>query len=270
MHRHLTLNDLAELRTEAALGVLALLLMWETLKPFFPYFRHKWRERLKHGFKNLILSAINSLTIALCFSIAWAGVARWSEEHGVGILQPVAHSIGWHVALGIVALDFWTYWWHWLNHRIPFLWRFHRVHHSDPFMDVTTANRFHLGEIFLSSLIRIGLIPLFGIRLWELAIYEILLFAVVQFHHANIALPVPWDGFLRWIIPTPAMHKVHHSRLTAETNSNYSSLFSIWDRLFKTFQSRLDLEGIRFGLADFDAQQDQTLKGLLRTPFKPE
>jgi sterol desaturase/sphingolipid hydroxylase (fatty acid hydroxylase superfamily) len=268
MQEYSTSTDLAALRTGVSLGVLALLLIWETGKPFFTYFRGKGRNRLTHGLKNLILSAFNSLMIALCFSLAWANAARWAEEHGLGILQPIAHSPGWHAFLAIMALDFWTYWWHRLNHRIPFFWRFHRMHHSDPFMDVTTANRFHLGEIFFSSVIRIGLIPLAGIRLWELAIYELLLFAVVQFHHANIALPVKLDDFLRWIVPTPAMHKVHHSRLIPETNSNYSSLFSIWDRLFQTLLSKSDLQEIRFGLADFDSPQDQSLKGLLGTPFR--
>ncbi|MDB6039804.1 MAG: Fatty acid hydroxylase superfamily protein, partial [Verrucomicrobiales bacterium] len=148
MQVHLTSTDLAALRTGLAFGVLALLLIWETGKPFFSYFRGKWRDRIKHGLKNLLLSAFNSLMIASCFSLAWAKAARWSEEHGGGILQPLAHSPGWHVGLAIVALDFWTYWWHWLNHRIPFFWRFHRMHHSDVFMDVTTANRFHIGEIF--------------------------------------------------------------------------------------------------------------------------
>jgi sterol desaturase/sphingolipid hydroxylase (fatty acid hydroxylase superfamily) len=267
MATHLQLNELGMLRGALSFVVLALLLAWETGKPFFSYFSGKWSERCKHGFKNLVMSAVNSLMIAVSFSIAWAAVSHWSEERGMGILQPIAHSTGWHAAVAIVALDLWTYWWHWFNHRIPFFWRFHRMHHSDSFMDVTTANRFHTGEIFFSSVIRIGLIPLLGIRLWELAIYEMLLFAVVQFHHANIALPGCLEDFLRWIIPTPAMHKVHHSRVPAETNSNYSSLLSIWDRLFKTFASRRDLHEIQFGLAGFDDPRQQTLKGLLRTPF---
>lgn len=134
-------------------------------------------------------------------------------------------------------------------------------------MDVTTAGRFHFGEIALSSLLRIPLVLLLGIRLPELVAYEAMMFAVVQFHHANIGLPEWMDRLLRLAIVTPAMHKVHHSRVQAETDSNYTSLFSFWDRLFGTFRLRDDLRTIRFGLDGLDRKADQALAGLARTPF---
>jgi sterol desaturase/sphingolipid hydroxylase (fatty acid hydroxylase superfamily) len=196
----------------------------------------------------------------------WAAVA--SERSGFGLLHRLHLPAGWHALSAILLLDFWTYWWHWMNHRIPFFWRFHRMHHSDARMDVTTANRFHLGEIVFSSIIRIGLIFALGIELWELVFYELLLFAVVQFHHANIALPGGVDAVLRLLIPTPAMHKVHHSRIRPETDSNFSSLLSVWDRLFRTFRLRRDLAGISFGLDGMDAPEWQNASGLLKTPFK--
>jgi sterol desaturase/sphingolipid hydroxylase (fatty acid hydroxylase superfamily) len=160
------------------------------------------------------------------------------------------------------------YWWHRLNHRIPFLWRFHRMHHSDPRMDVTTANRFHIGEIALSSILRLPVIALLGLQLWELALYELAMFSVVQLHHANVALPGWLDRALRWIIVTPFMHKVHHSRWRPETDSNYSSLFSFWDRLFRTFRLRDDPRTLRLGLDEFDSPKDHTLVGLLATPIR--
>jgi sterol desaturase/sphingolipid hydroxylase (fatty acid hydroxylase superfamily) len=263
-------TDVTALRTGFSLGVLAFLLAWETAAPFFPYFRQNCGTRVKHGFRNLSLSVINTFMIAVGFSVAWKAAASWAEKNGFGLLHGIEGSGGWHALLAVLILDFWTYWWHWLNHRVPFFWRFHRTHHSDSRMDVTTANRFHTGEIFFSSLIRIGLIPLIGIHLWELAVYEILFFAVVQFHHANVSLPAAVDRVLRLLFPTPAMHKVHHSRLISETNSNYSSLFSIWDRLFGTLRTRSDLSEIQFGLAGYDAPELQSLKGLLRTPFRKE
>ncbi|MFA6963083.1 MAG: sterol desaturase family protein, partial [Opitutaceae bacterium] len=137
-----------------------------------------------------------------------------------------------------------------LNHVWPFLWRFHRLHHADREMNVTTANRFHIGEIVLSSLLRVPLLALLGVRLEELALYETALFAVVQFHHANIGLPEWLDRALRCVIVTPYLHKVHHSVVRAEADSNFSSLFSWWDRLFRTFRLSRDPRRIVFGVDD--------------------
>ena len=246
------------------------LLAWESCAPFFDFFRGQERERLKHGLRNMTLSGLNILLVALGFSVAWAAAAHWSEENQFGLLHWLRLSRWPHFVFAILLLDFWTYWWHWLNHRVPFFWRFHRTHHSDPRMDVTTANRFHIGEICMSSVIRIGLIMVLGIRLWELVAYEVLLYAVVQFHHANIGLPARLDRLFRCLIPTPAMHKVHHSRVSVETNSNYSSLLSVWDRVFGTFRLREEPHTIEFGLDEFKRPEDQTLTGLLKTPLKRE
>jgi sterol desaturase/sphingolipid hydroxylase (fatty acid hydroxylase superfamily) len=142
-------------------------------------------------------------------------------------------------------------------------------------MDVTTASRFHLGEIVLSSILRVPIIALLGLKLWELALYELAMFTVVQLHHANIALPAWLDRGLRVLIVTPFMHKVHHSRWQPETDSNYSSLFSCWDRLFGTYRAqpgRQDAaqqpDTLQFGLDDFNQPEDHTLIGLRTTPLK--
>jgi sterol desaturase/sphingolipid hydroxylase (fatty acid hydroxylase superfamily) len=135
-------------------------------------------------------------------------------------------------------------------------------------MDVTTASRFHLGEIVFSSILRVPVIALLGLELWEVALYETAMFTVVQLHHANIALPAWLDCSLRLFIVTPFMHKVHHSRWQPETDSNYSSLFSFWDRLFGTFRSRVDFSSFRFGLEEFDRPEDHSLVGMLTTPVK--
>jgi sterol desaturase/sphingolipid hydroxylase (fatty acid hydroxylase superfamily) len=134
-------------------------------------------------------------------------------------------------------------------------------------MDVTTANRFHIGEIFFSSLFRIPLIALLGIYLWELVLYETLMFAVVQFHHTNIDISENVDRMLRAVIVSPNMHRVHHSRWQPETDSNYSSLFSFWDRLARTFRYNPHPENIELGLDEFDREDDQTVGGMLKTPI---
>jgi len=249
-----------------SVGLLVLFLSWESMVPFFGFFQHKLTKRTIHGVRNLLLGALNAVLISLVFVAAWLWVAEFAYQKQFGLLYWIGPP-EWVHAFGAIALfDFWTYWWHRMNHEIPFLWRFHRVHHSDPLMDVTTANRFHIGEIFFSSLFRIPLILLFGAQLWHLAVYELLLFPVVQFHHANIGLPNGLDRILRCLIVTPAMHKVHHSDFPTETNSNYTSLFSLWDRLFGSFRLRANVHSVHFGLEGYDQADRQTLVGLLKTP----
>ena len=266
------MNELYDLldanRRWIALGVLVLLLLWESVAPFFDFFRNRTRRRITHGAVNFALAAINLGVIVLVFATAWAWAADSSLDHHLGLLHRFEAPAWVEVPLAILLLDLFTYWFHRLSHRIPFLWRFHRVHHSDPHMDVTTANRFHLGEVIISSVLRIPLIGLTGIELWHLALYELMMFTVVQFHHANIALPGRLDRLLRVIIVTPAMHKVHHSRIQRETDSNYTSLFSFWDRVFGSFRIRRheDLGKIQLGLQGYDSAEKQRLIGLLKTP----
>jgi sterol desaturase/sphingolipid hydroxylase (fatty acid hydroxylase superfamily) len=263
------LRELGQWRTVSAVSVLALLLAWESLVPYFNYFAGNRSDRVRHGLKNLLLGGLNALVTGLGFVALWWTTAQWAETHGFGLLNWVALP-GWaRLAGALLLFDAWMYWWHRLNHRVPFLWRFHRTHHSDPKMDVTTANRFHIGEIAMSSVLRVPVIALLGLQLWELALYELAMFTVVQLHHANITLPASLDRILRSVIVTPFMHKVHHSRWQPETDSNYSSLFSIWDRSFRTFRLRDDPRTLCLGLDEFDAPEHQTLTGLLATPLKP-
>ncbi len=256
----------------AALIGLVVLLVLEGLHPFFDLFRER-KERGFHLIRNLALGLLNSVVIAVVFAGLWVATAVWADEQGIGllnVLRDTAGLPGWAHAMGaVLLLDVWTYLWHRMNHRAPFLWRFHRVHHADAQMDVTTASRFHVGEIMLSSALRIPLIVLIGAYAWELVLYETLMFAVVQFHHANLALSPRLDWVLRLVIVTPAMHKVHHSRYQPETDSNYSSLFSWWDRLFRSFRLRTHLEEIELGLDAFDKPEDATLGGLMRMPLRP-
>jgi len=248
-----------------ALMVLGALLLWETLSPFFTF--PAGRARLRHGARNVLLGVSNAAVTVIVFVGLWWWAAAWAEHHHFGLLHwlPWPPWTEWLVA--ILLLDAWTYAWHRMNHRIPFLWRFHRMHHSDPHMDVTTANRFHTGEILISSLLRIPLIIMLGLRVEQLALYEVLMLTVVQFHHANIGVTEKWDRVLRWIIVTPFMHKVHHSRWQPETDSNYSSLLSIWDRLFRSFRINGKPSSIHIGLDEYDLPEKQTLPGMLKTPW---
>ena len=251
----------------SAIVVIVLLLAWETTRPYLPLFQRNVRQRALHAFRNILFGIMNMTVISLGFATLWVMASNSSATHQFGLLHRFAISPVVHAVAAIVILDLWTYWWHWMNHRIPFLWRFHRMHHSDPQMDVTAANRFHAGEIILSSVLRVPIIALVGIHIWELALYETLMFGVVQFHHANIGLPTCLDRILRIFIPTLDMHKGHHSRLLKETNSNFSSLLSIWDRFFRTFRLRANPKEIVFGLEEWDAEERQKVLGMAKTPF---
>lgn len=262
------LQELPRWRGMSSVALLALLLAWESLGPFFAFFSGAGGERVRHGIRNVMLGAFNALFTGLGFAAVWLMTARWADAHDFGLLNWLGLPYWGRLAGAFLLFDAWMYWWHRLNHRVPFFWRFHRTHHSDPRMDVTTASRFHIGEIALSSVLRIPVIALLGLQLWEVALYELAMFAVVQLHHANIALPASIDRALRAVIVTPFMHKVHHSRWQTETDSNYSSLFSFWDRLFGSFRLRDDPRTLLFGLEEFSRPEDQTLVGLLKTPLK--
>ncbi len=253
---------------QAKLVLPALLLVafwcWETWQPFF----QQRKDRLRHGFRNLVIALLNTTFLAFTLGILTAIVAHWTETRQLGLLNLVALPFGAGLIGAVLLLDCWMYVWHRANHRIPFLWRFHRMHHSDKQMDVTTATRFHLGEHIGGATLRLGLIPLLGLSVWQIVIYEMLVLAITQFHHANISLG-RYDRLLQWLIVTPNMHKVHHSRWQRETDSNYSTLFSFWDRFGRSFRMRRDLSTIEYGLDEFDAPSWQTVTGMLKTPLAP-
>jgi len=248
-----------------ALTVLALaaLWTWESVSPFFA----DRTLRSRHALRNIAIALLNTVVLAVLFGAATVGVAAWAAERGYGLLHWLDVGWPWRIVPAIVLLDAWLYVWHRLNHRVPLLWRFHRMHHSDAAMDVTTATRFHLGEHLGAATLRLGLIPIFGVTAIEILVFETLVVVNTMLHHANISLG-PLDRPLRWLIVTPDMHKVHHSRLRRETDSNYSTLLSLWDRLFGSYRMRADCRTIELGLAEFDDDRYQTIAGMLRTPFE--
>ena len=156
------LQELNRWRSLTSLAFLVLLLAWESLVPFFTYFAGNARERVRHGLKNVALGAFNALLTGLGFAAVWWATAQWAQAHAFGLLNWLILPWWARLAGAFLLFDAWMYWWHRLNHRVPFFWRFHRTHHSDPRMDVTTANRFHFGEIVLSSVLRVPVIAPWG------------------------------------------------------------------------------------------------------------
>jgi sterol desaturase/sphingolipid hydroxylase (fatty acid hydroxylase superfamily) len=252
-------------------GTCGLILLF-SLESWIPAAADRHR-RLGHAARNLTMGLLNAVTIALLASPFIAKVALWADGSRFGLLPQMNLPPVLATIMAILLFDAWMYLWHRSNHELSFLWRFHRVHHSDPEMDATTAVRFHTGEILISSALRLAVIPLLGITIYQLLIYEILLLPVILLHHSNLRFPERLDAILRSIIVTPAVHRIHHSRLRVETDSNYSSVFSFWDRIAGTFRLRRNGRPVDFGLDEFDGEQWQRLTGLLTTPFifgKPE
>jgi sterol desaturase/sphingolipid hydroxylase (fatty acid hydroxylase superfamily)/rhodanese-related sulfurtransferase len=261
---------LQQARMIGALVLMALFLAWESISPAYAWFRNGQRDRTVHGLRNFALGALNTIVITLLFARGWLAAAKWAELHQFGLLHWLGLPMAVHAMFAILLLDSWAYAWHRLNHAVPFFWRYHRLHHTELKMDVTSASRFHVGEIVFSSLLRFPLILLLGIEFWELMVYEAAMFAVVQFHHADIRITPAIDRWLQWIIVTPDMHRVHHSLDPVETNHNYSSLLSIWDRLFETWETHPDTRKLQLGIAGFGAPEQHSFTGMLGTPLRAE
>jgi sterol desaturase/sphingolipid hydroxylase (fatty acid hydroxylase superfamily) len=235
------------------------------LEWLFPFFQGRMKHA-RHSSRNIFIGLLNALIVSLGFSWASVGILRWTVEHQFGLLYFMpSPEMGF--AFVFLSFDLWMNLWHRLNHRVPFFWKFHRVHHSDTEMDASTAIRFHPGEIILSVIFRLPIYLLLGITFEQLVIYEMVLQVVILFHHSNINLPEKYDRVLRAIIVTPNMHRVHHSDIVLETDSNYSTIFSFWDRILGTFRKREDTGTIRIGLKEYRDEKWQTLPGILKTPF---
>ena len=246
----------------AVAGTLILL----TLEKTWPAAQGRARVT-RHAGRNLSLGLLNGIVLALLAAPLLIVAAGWAEERNFGLLRLASFPSAVATILGLMLFDGWMYLWHRANHEIGFLWRFHRVHHNDPEMDVTTAMRFHLGEMVISTLLRLMVIPLLGLTIGQLLLYETLLFPVILFHHSNVRFPERLDRRLRALIVTPAIHRIHHSEVRAETDSNYSSVFSFWDRIAGTFRLRPDGRPVDFGLAEYSDDYWQRLRGMMLLPF---
>ncbi len=239
-------------------------LVWESLLPI----QAGRRGRLAHIARNLLLGAVNTVIGAAALVVLIGPMCEASARGRLGVLHhlPTPPWIAWVV--GLVLMDGWMYVWHRLNHRVGFLWRFHAVHHSDAEMDASSAVRFHTGEIVLSSVARLAVAPLLGLVQGQIVLYETALLPVILLHHGNVRLPGRVDRLLRCLIVTPGMHWVHHSQRRVETDSNYGSVLSIWDRLGRSFRLHWPLDEIRLGLSYFTERSRRTLGGMLAAPFR--
>lgn len=244
------------------IGLCGLLWALESIIPLYR-FRH---SRLRHAMPNIVLTLILVMT-NLSLSFSSAHLADFSVRNGFGLLPLLGLSSWAQIVIGVLTLDLFAYFAHVLLHKSWFGWQFHRVHHSENAVDVTTAFRQHPGETVWRILWQLATIVMFGIPLWIVIAYLILSGLNAELEHANIRLNLRVDRLLRLLVVTPNMHKVHHSRDQRETDSNYSNIFSLWDRLFGTYTTETDFRRLSYGLDGFDIKDRQTLSGLLKMPF---
>ncbi|MCF3641980.1 sterol desaturase family protein [Rhizobium sp. TRM95111] len=219
---------------------------------------------------NLALLVASSLLLRVVFPLAAVGTALWAEARGLGLLPAIGLD---GVVAGVIAflvLDFAIWLEHVASHRFALLWRFHRMHHADNGFDLTTALRFHPGEILLSMLWKAAIVIALGAPPLAVLIFEIVLNGAAMFNHANIRLPPRLDAVLRRVVVTPDMHRVHHSMVPRETHSNFGFSLSVWDRLFSTYvaQPERGHEGMEIGLPAYRGTQTSGFWWALTLPFR--
>lgn len=246
---------------KALATVLAFALLWigELVRPA----HEEGRGGLVHDVRNLAFGVMNASMVAAL--LLWVLPTPDGTYGLLGWWQPGV-VVGAVVVL--LGLDLWMYVWHRANHRIPFLWRFHRVHHADPRMDATTAVRFHPGEAFLATLGRLPVAYGLGASLAQVFLYEAVLLPVILLHHSNVRLPRRLDRALRTVLVMPSLHRVHHSPDQEETDSNYGSVLTVWDRLARTFRRPGRAPAPRYGLRGLGGPEDERLGALLALPFR--
>jgi sterol desaturase/sphingolipid hydroxylase (fatty acid hydroxylase superfamily) len=252
-------------RSAILFGGIAFFWILETVIPLLKMQYNKW----KHAGVNFFYTGT---TIVVNFLLAFvlAKTALWCESHQFGLLFLLPNLPGWAFALGgLLVLDFiGAYLVHWVEHQIPIFWRLHLIHHSDKWVDTTTANRHHPGESVLRFIFTCIGILLVGAPMWLVLLYQTCSVVATQFNHANIRFPQKLDYALSYILVSPNMHKVHHHYKLPHTDTNYGNIFSIWDRLFGTF-SYLPTEQIVYGIDTYyDDQQISSIGELWKIPFR--
>jgi len=253
------------IRLTVFLGVLLAVAAWEALAPR----RRRMVSRWVRWPGNLGIVALNTVLLRAAFPVAAVGLAALGEQRGWGLLNIVAIP-GWaRIVLAVLLLDLAIYLQHVMFHAVPALWRLHRMHHADLDFDVTTGARFHPIEILLSMAIKLGVVAALGAPAVGVIVFEVLLNATAMFNHGNVAIPERLDRVLRWMVVTPDMHRVHHSVVPHETNSNFGFSLPWWDRLLGTYRAQpaAGHEGMTIGLDVFRDPKELRLDRMLLQPF---
>ncbi|MBU2547206.1 MAG: sterol desaturase family protein [Proteobacteria bacterium] len=252
-----------EIRLGLSISGTLLFLLLELAGPY----RKPSVSKFKRWVVNLVLALFNTVVLNLISRGAIVAAAAYVTANRVGLLNLIEPPSWFKTLATLVFMDFMLYVWHLLNHEAPLLWRFHRVHHSDLNMDVSTAARFHLGELMISAVIKIALVYFIGAALTGVVVFESLLLLCAQFHHSSLRVPA-WFERVFWVLfVPPSMHRIHHSVVIRERNANYGTVFSLWDRIMGTMRADVDQTGIRIGLGAYPRAERLNLHHLLTMPF---
>ena len=245
-------------------GGIALFWIIENISPLHLFRYKKWNHAGINIFFTLTTIVVNfSLATALLLTANYAFKNKWGILNQFPDINLILYTI-----LGLLLLDLvGAYFAHWVQHQIPVLWRFHLIHHTDIFVDTTTANRHHPGESIIRFICTLLAVLIAGAPMWLVFLYQSLSVVFSQFNHANIQLPKKLDTLISYFIVSPDMHKVHHHYVLPYTDTNYGNIFSIWDRLFGTFSS-LNNDKIVYGIDTHQAIEHQnSIKKMLKIPF---
>jgi sterol desaturase/sphingolipid hydroxylase (fatty acid hydroxylase superfamily) len=247
--------------------VAGLLFFWilEGAVPLFKFQYHK----LKHAGTNLVFTG-TTIIVNLLFAILILKASDWTVANTFGLLHVFDLPLWGMLIAGLLLFDLiGAYAIHWIQHKVKFMWRFHMVHHADTYIDVTSANRHHPGESIFRAAFTLLAVIITGAPIWLVMIYQSTSVLLSQFNHANFRFPLWLDRAISWIIVSPNMHKVHHHFVRPQTDSNYGNIFSIWDRLFGTF-NYTPVEQLKYGLDVLDDKTDTDLKYQFKIPFNKE
>jgi len=248
------------------IGIFGLLFV---LERFFPL-RKSTRSLLARLVVNVAISALTFIAAVGLVQPAARWALEWSDGRPFGLVHLTSLPAPVNFAVSFLLMDLAFYYWHLANHRVPFLWRFHNVHHVDPDLDVSTAFRFHFGEIALSAGFSVVQVSLIGISAWAFAIYQVAFQLEVLFHHSNVRLPIRLERLLNKVIVTPRMHGIHHSQVQRENNSNFGTIFSWWDRLHRTLGLNILQSQLVVGIPGYSLPEDNSVKSALLMPFRKQ
>lgn len=247
-------------------AIFLLLFLIERVVPLRPA-KHNLLRRL------IVNSAVTTLTFLVYLGVvqpAAGWVMQWTTQNSFGLIHWLQLPVIMSSAIAFLLMDLSFYYWHRSTHQFSLLWRFHLAHHIDPDLDVSNGFRFHVGEIFLSTGFRVLQVALIGVSLQTYLIYELAFQANTMFHHSNIKLPLWLERGLNLILVTPRMHSIHHSQIQQETDANFSSVFSWWDRLHHTLRLNVPQSEITIGVPAYNHPDDNTIPNVLMMPFRSQ
>ena len=256
----------AIIRLSAFIGFLVVIVLWEIYAPRRQLLYSRW----KRWSVNFSLSVLSMLLVRFTIGAAAYVAAITAADNNIGMLNQFALPHWLSIGISLLLLDLAIYGQHVASHQWKWLWRLHKVHHTDLDFDVTTAIRFHPIEIIISMIYKVSIIYIIGTNAVAVIAFEVILSSTALFNHGNVLLPKKWDSKIRKLIVTPDMHRIHHSVIRTETDSNYGFSLSVWDRLFGTYtkEPKDGHEAMTIGLGDYRHDYDVGLKQLLTMPFR--